>query len=53
MKNNNSNGTNGMHNNTRNINNKKRKLANAPVRQYQLDDFVDKIVVDKDAATKF
>ena len=37
----------------KNISNKKRKLAIKPVRQYQLDDFVDEIVVDKDAATKF
>ena len=37
----------------KNISAKKRKLANAPVRQYELDDFVEKIVADNTAATKF
>ena len=37
----------------KNISVKRRKLANEPVRQYELDDFVEKNVVDSTAATKF
>ena len=37
----------------KNISVKRRKIANEPVRQYELDDFVEKNVVDTTAATKF